>query len=69
MFVKYNAVLRGIQTTVPFLRNTMISLCCSKEVADSGVPNAHTTSTVFQDGCLILFTMTTTTLPSISSQR
>ena len=35
MFVKYNGVLRGLQSTVPFLRNTMISLCCPKAVADA----------------------------------
>ena len=32
MFVKYNAVLRGLRSGVPVLRNTMVSLCCSKEV-------------------------------------
>ena len=30
MFVKYNAVLRGLESTVPFLRNTMVSFCCPK---------------------------------------
>ena len=33
MFIKFNAVLRGLRSDVPFLRNTMVSLCCSKEVA------------------------------------
>ena len=34
MFMKYNAVLRGLQgLNVPFLRNTLVSLCCPKDVA------------------------------------
>jgi hypothetical protein len=32
MFVKYNGVLRGLQSTSPFLRNAMIQLCCAKDV-------------------------------------
>ena len=32
VFVKYNAVLRGLRSDVLFLRNSMVSLCCSKEV-------------------------------------
>ena len=32
MYLKFNAVLRGLQHT--FMRNAMVSLCCSKEVAD-----------------------------------
>ena len=35
MFVKYNSVLRGVESTVPFLRNTMVSLCCPKTTADA----------------------------------
>ena len=33
MFVKYNGVLRGLRSKVPFLRTMMILLCCAKEVA------------------------------------
>ena len=33
MFFKYNAVLRGLQTNVPFLRNRMVSLGCPKAIA------------------------------------
>ena len=33
LFVKYNAVLRGLQSDSPFLRNTMVSLCCPQRVA------------------------------------
>ena len=33
MFVKYNGVLRGLRSKVPFLRTMMIVLCCAKEVA------------------------------------
>lgn len=35
MFKKYNAVLRGLLTKSPFLRNTMVILCCPKAVADA----------------------------------
>jgi hypothetical protein len=35
MFVKYNGVLRGLSSESPFLRNQMISLCCSKDIADA----------------------------------
>ena len=28
MFVKYNAVLRGLDTDVPFLKNSLIKHCC-----------------------------------------
>ena len=33
MFVKYNGVLRGLQSDSPFLKNTMVQLCCAKAVA------------------------------------
>ena len=33
MFVKYNAVLRGLRSKVLFLRTMMVQLCCAKEVA------------------------------------
>ena len=35
MFVKYNGILRGLQSDVPFLRNTMVLLCCPKATAKS----------------------------------
>ena len=28
MFVKYNAILRGLQSGSDFLKNTMVQLCC-----------------------------------------
>jgi len=28
MFVKYNAILRGLQSSSCFLKNTMVQLCC-----------------------------------------
>ena len=34
MFVKYNSVLRGLRSESPFLWSSMISLCCSRAVAD-----------------------------------
>ena len=44
MFVKYNTVLRGLDSPVPFLKNSMIQLCCSKDVSDKFMG----TSKVFQ---------------------
>ena len=35
MFVKYNAVLRGLRSGAPFLRNSMVRLCCPRAVADA----------------------------------
>ena len=35
MFVKYNGVLRGLQSESDFLKNTMVQLCCAKEVAEA----------------------------------
>ena len=40
LFVKYNGVLRGIDTDVPFLKNSMIQLCCPKAVADAYMGDA-----------------------------
>ena len=40
LFVKYNGVLRGLNSSVPFLRNTMIQLCCAKVVADAHMGGA-----------------------------
>ena len=34
MFVKYNGVLRGLDSPVPFLKNDMVSLVTSKEVSE-----------------------------------
>ena len=36
-FVKYNGVLRGLGSDVPFLRRAMIELCCSKAVTSGYV--------------------------------
>ena len=41
MFVKYNGVLRGLQSPdSDFLKNTMVSLCCPKDVAEQFQGNA-----------------------------
>jgi hypothetical protein len=32
MFVKYNAILRGLQSSSCFLKNTMVQLCCPAKV-------------------------------------
>ena len=34
MFVKYNGVLRGLQSESAFLRNQMVQLCCAAAIAD-----------------------------------
>ena len=34
LFVKYNAVLRGLQSDSAFLKNTMVALCCPSAVAE-----------------------------------
>jgi hypothetical protein len=34
LFVKYNGVLRGLDSPIPFLKNAMIQLCCSKDVSE-----------------------------------
>merc|ERR1719149_163270 len=41
MFVKYNAVLRGLQSASPFLKNTMVQLCCPKDVAEQYMGTAE----------------------------
>ena len=41
MLVKYNAVLRGLASEVSFLKNTFISLCCPKSVADAYLGTAR----------------------------
>ena len=33
MFVKYNGILRGLQSKGDFLRNTMVQLCCPADIA------------------------------------
>ena len=35
LFVKYNGVLRGLNSAVPFLVSSMVKLCCAKAVADA----------------------------------
>ena len=42
MFVKYNGLLRGLDSPVPFLKNSMIQLCCAKEVSDRFMGEAKT---------------------------
>ena len=34
MFVKYNGVLRGLQSESSFLKDMMVQLCCAKEVSE-----------------------------------
>ena len=34
MFVKYNTILRGLDSPVDFLKNSMIQLCCPKDVSE-----------------------------------
>ena len=42
MFVKYNGVLRGVQSSSDFLKNTMIQLCCPEDVAEQYQGTAET---------------------------
>jgi hypothetical protein len=42
MFVKYNAVLRGLNSPVHFLKNTMVLLCCLHEHAMAYLGDAKT---------------------------
>ena len=62
LFLKYNAVLRGLRSTVPFLINTMITLCCSKEVTAKYKDGSIT----FEEACSHV-NMYTTTLHAINS--
>ena len=41
LFVKYNAVLRGLESEVDFLRNQMVQLCCPKVIADDFMGGAQ----------------------------
>ena len=34
LYVKYNGVLRGLNSDSAFLKGTMVRLCCPKEVSD-----------------------------------
>ena len=72
MFMKYNAVLRGTQSESPFLRNTMITLCCPKAISEAYLGTAK----IFQppsDGTLSFEQATeslnkyTTTMHAINS--
>ena len=42
LFVKYNGVLRGLDSPVPFLKNSMIQLCCSKDISERFMGTAKT---------------------------
>ena len=39
MFVKYNAVLRGLRSDSTYLKNSMIRICCPNAVANEYMPN------------------------------
>ena len=40
LFVKYNGLLRGLDSPVPFLKNSMIQLCCPKDVYERFIGTA-----------------------------
>ena len=42
LFVKYNAVLRGFNSKVPFMQKALVGYCCDEEAAEQ---LASTTST------------------------
>ena len=62
MYVKYNAVLRGLRSQSAFLRNTLVVLCCPKAIADE-----YTGGTLSFDEASELLNKYTTTLHSINS--
>ena len=56
LFVKYNSLLRGLDSDVPFLKSSMIELCCSKIVFDEYIKGALP----YTEACVRLNTYTTT---------
>ena len=40
MFQKYNTILRGLDSPVDFLKNSMIQMCCSKSVSEAFLGDA-----------------------------
>ena len=56
LFVKYNSLLRGLDSDVPFLKSSMIELCCSKIVFDEYIKGALP----YTEACKRLNTYTTT---------
>ena len=62
MFVKYNGVLRGLQSESLFLRNTMVTLCCPKHVS-----NAYIDGTLSFEQAKENLNKYTTTLHAINS--
>ena len=53
LFVKYNGVLRGLDGKVPFLVNTMITLCCPKKVADAYMGGAQMWEALLKEGLYV----------------
>ena len=62
MFVKYNGVLRGLQSDSPFLKNTMVALCCPREVS-----NRYAALSMSLEEALPFLNKYTTTLHGINS--
>ena len=62
MFVKYNGVLRGLQSDSPFLKNTMVALCCPREVS-----NRYAARSMSLEEALPFLNKYTTTLHGINS--
>ena len=42
MFVKYNGILRGLDSPVPFLKNSMIQMCTAKDISERFMGTART---------------------------
>ena len=42
LFQKYNGILRGLDSPVPFLKNSMIQMCTAKDVSESYMGTAKT---------------------------
>ena len=55
-FVKYNGVLRGLQSDSAFLKKAMVALCCPESIAEQYAAG----SVAFEEACRSLNKYTTT---------
>eukprot|EP00966_Prymnesium_polylepis_P244327 5650565-Prymnesium_polylepis.1 len=71
MYKPYNAVLRGLRAEGPFLRNTMVRLCCPKDVADRYMGDANLSEapsgSIRLEEAMLSLNRYTTTLHAINS--
>eukprot|EP00966_Prymnesium_polylepis_P019843 457517-Prymnesium_polylepis.1 len=71
MYVVYNAVLRGLRTQSDFLKNSMVTLCCPKDVTALFMGDAKlwepAKGSITLDEVMLSLTRYTTTLHAINS--